>query len=44
VRSVSKKWFRLTDTTESTVNPGQDDVLILCAAVVIDLCCHENKD
>ena len=24
--------------------PGEDDVLILCAAIVIDLCCHPDKD
>lgn len=44
MRSVSKKWFRLTDAYGVDMNPGPDDVLILCAAVVIDLCCHENKD
>ena len=42
VAAVSKKWFRLTDTYGIDVAPGEDDVLILCAAVVIDLCCHDD--
>jgi len=42
VAAVSKKWFRLTDTYGIEVAPGEDDVLILCAAVVIDLCCHDD--
>ena len=41
VAAVSKKWFRFTDTYGIDVVPGEDDVLILCAAVVIDLCCHD---
>ncbi len=44
VAAVSKKWFRLTDTYGINVVPDQDDVLILCSAVVIDLCCHEHRD
>ena len=44
VASVSKKWFRITDTYGIDVTPGEDDVLILCSAVVIDLCCHGDKD
>jgi uncharacterized protein YxjI len=44
VAAVSKKWFRLTDTYDVNVITGNDDVLILCAAVVIDLCCHDDRD
>src|SRR3954469_5704752 len=33
---VSKSWFRLTDTYGVDIPDGQDDVLILAAAVVID--------
>jgi uncharacterized protein YxjI len=41
--SVSKRWFRLTDTYGVEVAEGWDDVLILASAVVIDLCCHGDK-
>ena len=44
VAQVSKRWFRLTDTYGIETAPGEDDVLILCAAVVIDLCCHPDKE
>jgi uncharacterized protein YxjI len=44
VAEVSKRWFRFTDTYGVDIVPGNDDVTILAAAVVIDLCCHEDKD
>jgi len=44
VARVSKKWFRMTDTYGVDVAPGEDDVLILASAVVIDLCVHPDKD
>ena len=46
VAEVSKKWFRITDTYGIDIAPGEDDVLILASAVVIDLCVHpdEKKD
>ena len=46
VARVSKKWFRMTDTYGVDVAPGEDDVLILASAVVIDLCMHpdDKKD
>ena len=46
VAEVSKKWFRLTDTYGIDIAAGEDDVLILASAVVIDLCVHpdEKKD
>jgi uncharacterized protein YxjI len=42
IAAVSKRWFSWTDTYGVEVN-GEDDVLILAAAVVIDLCCHERR-
>ena len=44
VATVSKKWFRLTDTYGIDIAQGEDVVLILASAVVIDLCSHEDKD
>ena len=46
VAEVSKKWFRITDTYGIDIAPGEDDVLILASAVVIDLCVHtdDKKD
>ena len=40
---VSKKWFRMSDTYGVEVAPGEDDVLILASAVVIDLCMHPDE-
>ena len=44
VASVSKKWFSWTDTYGVDIDEGEDDVLILASAVVIDLVCHDNDD
>ena len=38
VAEVSEKWFTLTDTYGVDVNAGEDDVLILACAVVIERC------
>lgn len=43
VAEVSKRWFRFSDTYGVEVASGQDDVLLLATAVVIDLCCHPDK-
>jgi len=43
VARVSKKWFRLSDTYGIDINEGEDDVLILAAAVVIDLVSHPDE-
>jgi uncharacterized protein YxjI len=43
VASVSKKWFSLRDTYGVDIAPGENDVLILASAVVIDLCCHADE-
>ena len=42
VARVSRKWFRMTDTYGVEVAPGEDDVLILASAVVIDLVMHPD--
>jgi len=43
VATISKKWFAWTDTYGVEIADGQDDVLILAVTVVIDLCCHGDK-
>lgn len=43
VASVSKRYFSWTDTYGIEVPHGEDPVLILASAVVIDLCCHQPK-
>ena len=43
VARVSKQWFTLTDTYGVDVAEGEDDVLVLCVAIVIDLCCHPDR-
>jgi uncharacterized protein YxjI len=42
VAQVSKKWFSLTDSYGVEVAEGEDDVLILACAVVIDMACHQD--
>jgi uncharacterized protein YxjI len=41
--TVSKRWFSWTDTYGIEIADGEDDVLVLASAVVIDLCCHDKK-
>jgi uncharacterized protein YxjI len=43
VARVSKKWFRLSDTYGIDIADGEDDVLILASAVVIDLVSHPDR-
>ncbi|MFL5479105.1 MAG: LURP-one-related/scramblase family protein [Gemmatimonadaceae bacterium] len=44
VATVSKKWFSWTDTYGIDVADGEDTVLILASAVVVDMVCHgDNK-
>src|SRR3954447_23401522 len=40
VAQVSKKWISLTDTYTLDIDEGEDAVVILAAAVVIDLVSH----
>lgn len=42
VATVSKKWFSLRDTYAVDIVDGEDDVLILASAVVIDQICHDQ--
>lgn len=44
VARVSKKWFRLSDTYGLDIDEGEDDVLILASAVVIDLVSHPDEE
>lgn len=43
VATVSKKWFAWTDTYGVDVSEGEDPVLPLVCAVVIDMACHDNR-
>ena len=42
VAGVSKRWFSWTDTYGVDIAEGEDDVLILASAVVIDMVCHAD--
>lgn len=43
VAEVSKKWFRLADSYGVEISPGQNDVLILAIAVVVDMMAHSGR-
>ena len=43
VAEVSKKWFSWTDTYGVDIAAGEDEVLILATAVVIDMVCHQES-
>jgi len=43
IAEVSKKWFRLRDSYGVSIDPGQDDVLILAVAVCIDEMVHGGR-
>jgi uncharacterized protein YxjI len=43
VATVSKRWFSWTDTYGVEVGDGQDDVLVLATAVVVDMVCHDDN-
>jgi uncharacterized protein YxjI len=40
---VSKRWFTWTDCYGIEIATGEDPVLLLATAVVIDLVCHANQ-
>jgi uncharacterized protein YxjI len=44
VARASKKWVSLSDTYALDIDEGEDAVLILAAAVVIDLVSHPDRD
>lgn len=41
---ISKRWFSWTDTYGVDAAAGEDDVLLLACAVVIDMVCHDNRN
>jgi uncharacterized protein YxjI len=43
VATVTKKWLSLTDNYGIEIADGEDDVLILASAVVVDMSCHPDK-
>ena len=43
VAAVSKRWFSWTDTYGIDVLEGEDPVLILASAIVVDQACHPDK-
>ncbi len=44
VARVSKAWFSWGDSYGVEIADGEDDVLILASAIVIDLACHNEDD
>jgi uncharacterized protein YxjI len=44
VAQVSKQWFSWSDTYGVDVADGEDDVLILASAVVVDMACHPDDE
>jgi len=44
VAEISKQWFSIRDTYAITIDPGQDDGLILAIAVVIDEMAHDRDE
>jgi uncharacterized protein YxjI len=42
VATISKRWFSWTDSYGIEVAEGEDDVLILACAVVVDMSCHRD--
>ena len=44
VATVSKRWFSWTDTYGIDIAEGEDEVLILASAVVVDMACHPDDD
>jgi uncharacterized protein YxjI len=43
VATVSKRWFTLADTYGIEIADGEDDVLVLATAVVVDMVCHDHN-
>ena len=44
IGTVSKRWFSWSDTFGVDIAPGEDDILLLAATVVIDMACHTGDD
>jgi uncharacterized protein YxjI len=43
VAHVSKQWFTWSDTYGVEINEGEDAVLLLACAVVVDMACHDHR-
>jgi uncharacterized protein YxjI len=43
VATVSKRWFSWADTYGIEIANGEDDVLVLATAVVVDMVCHDHN-
>jgi uncharacterized protein YxjI len=43
VAEVSKRWFRIRDSYGVEIAPGENDILILAMAAVIDTMAHPSK-
>ena len=43
VATVSKRWFSWTDTYGIEIADGEDPVLVLASAVVVDMACHDDN-
>jgi uncharacterized protein YxjI len=43
VAEVSKKWFRIRDSYGVQIEPGQNDILLLAATVVVDMMAHDGR-
>jgi len=43
VATVSKRWYSWADTYGIEVADGEDDVLLLATAVVVDMVCHDDS-
>jgi uncharacterized protein YxjI len=43
VATVSKRWFSWADTYGIEIADGEDDVLLLATAVVVDMVCHDHN-
>lgn len=43
VATVSKRYFSISDTYGIDIAGGEDDITLVAAAVVIDLCCHGDR-
>lgn len=44
VATISKRWFTIRETYGIAIAPGQDEVLLLAAAVCIDEMSERNRD
>jgi len=43
VAEISKQWFKIRDTYGVEVAPGEDDILILAVAAVLDTTAHRGR-